>query len=209
MADFLLYWVPETANYELKVGRPLNHAASQQLRRVQSGDTLWIVTVFHGELTLLGRLVVDDITDTDEARQRLGTDDLWDADYHAIAVAETEEKLSEINLSNIQGQLRFQSVQGKDRLTVTDGRVRPQQLQTMRLLASQSAVLLQRLWEAYRGAWGGERGEIGDFRGAGFGDSEMNRKVEQAAIAVVTDKLARAGWTVTSVEHDRVGYDLC
>ncbi|MCC6899944.1 MAG: DUF3883 domain-containing protein [Polyangiaceae bacterium] len=44
--------------------------------------------------------------------------------------------------------------------------------------------------------------------GAGFGDAETNRQVELAAIAFVRVLYERNGWTVTSVERDRVGYDL-
>lgn len=45
-------------------------------------------------------------------------------------------------------------------------------------------------------------------RGGGFGSPEMNRRVEKAAIAAVRTEYERNGWTVTSVEADRLGYDL-
>lgn len=44
--------------------------------------------------------------------------------------------------------------------------------------------------------------------GAGFGDVEMNRKVERAAVAAVTRKLEDEGWEVISVEQAKLGYDL-
>ncbi len=44
--------------------------------------------------------------------------------------------------------------------------------------------------------------------GAGFGDSETNRKVERAAVAAVTKKLEDEGWAVTSVEQAKLGFDL-
>lgn len=44
--------------------------------------------------------------------------------------------------------------------------------------------------------------------GAGFGNSETNRKVEQAAISFVTNKYAEDGWTVKSVESEKRGFDL-
>jgi hypothetical protein len=47
-----------------------------------------------------------------------------------------------------------------------------------------------------------------DERGAGFGDSETSRRVEQAAIAYATAHYRRQGWTVESVEPERIGYDL-
>jgi hypothetical protein len=42
----------------------------------------------------------------------------------------------------------------------------------------------------------------------GFGSVETNRKVEKAAIEFVRSRYEQDGWTVTSVEAERVGYDL-
>lgn len=44
--------------------------------------------------------------------------------------------------------------------------------------------------------------------GAGFGDSETNRKVERAAVEAVTRKFEEEGWNVQSVEQEKLGYDL-
>ncbi len=44
--------------------------------------------------------------------------------------------------------------------------------------------------------------------GAGFGNPETNRKVEQAAISFVTKFYEEHGWSVQSVEADKCGYDL-
>jgi tetratricopeptide (TPR) repeat protein len=41
-----------------------------------------------------------------------------------------------------------------------------------------------------------------------FGNSENNRRVELAAIAFVTEFYEQEGWSVASVERDKVGYDL-
>src|SRR5665213_2211322 len=45
-------------------------------------------------------------------------------------------------------------------------------------------------------------------RGACFGDSETNRKVERAAVRAVTDWYGRRGWIVDTVEPEKCGYDL-
>lgn len=45
-------------------------------------------------------------------------------------------------------------------------------------------------------------------RGGGFGSVETNRKVERAAIDFVKREYERTGWTVISVEAEKVGYDL-
>jgi len=44
--------------------------------------------------------------------------------------------------------------------------------------------------------------------GAGFGDAKTNRLVEQAAINKVTRWLRQRGFTVSSRESERIGYDL-
>jgi hypothetical protein len=44
--------------------------------------------------------------------------------------------------------------------------------------------------------------------GAGFGNSETNRKVEQAATSFVTSEYEENGWAVESVETEKRGFDL-
>ena len=44
--------------------------------------------------------------------------------------------------------------------------------------------------------------------GAGIGNSEANRKTEQAAIETVTARYKQQGWHVESVEQAKCGYDL-
>ncbi|NJM40445.1 MAG: hypothetical protein HC853_06615 [Anaerolineae bacterium] len=44
--------------------------------------------------------------------------------------------------------------------------------------------------------------------GAGFGNAEQNKKVEQRAITLVMNLLYKNGWTVDSVELKNLGYDL-
>lgn len=146
MADFLLYWIPGTFDELLRSGRPLDHLGSNHFHRVRSGDTVMIVTVRSGSLRLVGRLCVEIIADPAEARQLLGTDDLWKADFHAIALAGTEAPLRELPLDAVASLLRFESPTGRDRLSVSDDYVSAMQLQTMRRLALESARLLRSIW---------------------------------------------------------------
>lgn len=44
--------------------------------------------------------------------------------------------------------------------------------------------------------------------GAGFGNLETNKQVEQAAILFVVDDYKKRGWSVKSVESEKCGYDL-
>jgi hypothetical protein len=45
-------------------------------------------------------------------------------------------------------------------------------------------------------------------RGGGFGDPKANKRVEAAAIAFVRAVYEQKGWTVTSMESEKLGYDL-
>jgi hypothetical protein len=149
--DFLQLWHHITADWHLRRSYVLDHAGSDQFHRVRSGDTVWTVTVYPpGELVLLGRLRVGERTDYEGARARLGTDDIWKADYHIFAKPSTEEPLREVDLMDVAGNLRFVS-EVNDRLNLRDGLVKPQQLQTMRKLTPESASMLEVKWSGNQG----------------------------------------------------------
>lgn len=148
MTDYLLYWKPETVDYELAQNVLLNHAASNQLKHVQPGDTVWIATVRSGSLKLIGHLQVGLVTDGPNAMDLLGVEDLWEADYHLIAREGATEPMREIAIDDLASSLRFISQSNRDRLLIQDGCVNPQQLQSMRKLQPETAELLLRVWQA-------------------------------------------------------------
>jgi len=51
-------------------------------------------------------------------------------------------------------------------------------------------------------------GSVSKHGGSGFGSVETNRRVETVAIEFVTRRYEEDGWTVRSVEAQKVGYDL-
>jgi hypothetical protein len=208
-ADYLFYWKPEQA--KLDWGKPLIHAASNQYGSVRPGDTVWIVTARPGgRLVLLNRLRVHEgPLSQRQAARRLGErpDDLYEAKYHILSDEADMEPVREVELADIAASLRFEST--RDRLDVSGGRIKAQQLQRMRRLTPESTALLRARW--------GSVGAIPDSAvtakpassaGAGFGDAEANREVERAAVAHVTMLLIKEGWIVTSKERDKIGYDL-
>jgi hypothetical protein len=209
MTHFLMYWRPETADHQLS-GEDLllEHSASGQYDRLDSGDTLWIVTAWPGGiLTLIGRLVVGVVTDQSTAAKLLGTNDLWTAPYHVIAAPGTSEPMREVDLTDLASELRFAST--RDRLTVIDGRVNANQLQAMRELTPESAALLESRWrEEYVIGASADAALAETHTRAGFGDPLSNAEVEQSAIRLVTSRMEADGWTVSSVESLRMGYDL-
>jgi hypothetical protein len=199
--------VDSELDYQAETLEPLRNAASQQFGRLRVGDTVWIATAPSGRLTLVGKLVVGEITDREGAAARLGVepDDLWDADHHILAADGTADLLREIDVSHVAAELRFESTTS-DRLRLEKGRVNPSQLQSLRRLTAEFADLLQSIWNDAVAAEDAEGEET--LRGAGFGSSESNRAIELAAIAAVTRLYRERDWQVESVERERVGYDL-
>ena len=146
--DLLLYWRRKTADDVLKREDTLDHLASNQLKRASAGDVIWVVTSYDGELILLGKLMVDAITDRKGAISRLGRDVWGDMEYYAIAVRGQEEPLRKLSLRDEAMKLRFVASKAtSSRLNIDHrNRVNPQELQTMRVLDKASAQLLEQAW---------------------------------------------------------------
>ncbi|HEY0379110.1 MAG TPA: DUF3883 domain-containing protein [Pyrinomonadaceae bacterium] len=207
MAQFLQYWEPAQVDYDMSVEELLLHSGSEQLYRVQAGDTVWIVTVRPpGNLFVVGRLQIGERISYEEAKRRFSSN-VWKAKYHIVAESGTEEELREVSLMDIAESLRFQSSTKRDRLTLSNGRVKAQQLQAMRRLTASSVALLQAKWYATESLATSEI-EQQIKSGAGFGNPDTNRKVERAAITFVSDWYQRNGWIIKSVESKKRGYDL-
>lgn len=88
---FTHYWSNETCDDAVErgfEGKPLKHTADNMLARASSGDVVYVVTVRNGKLFLLGRMVVEEIIDYEEACERLDYDP-WEAEFHAIASSST------------------------------------------------------------------------------------------------------------------------
>jgi hypothetical protein len=205
---FLQYWKPGQVDYELGRDDPLNHSGSDQFRRmkVQPGDTVWIVTVrLPGELATIGRIQVGEVMGRAEAVRRVGQN-VWPSRDHIIATVGTEEELREVNLMDIATRLRFQSK--NDRLSISNGRMKAQQLQTIRKLTPASAELLSSKWYSTELPSAPELEERISKSGAGYGDPAANREVERAAVSFVTKHYEDEGWIVESVELKKCGYDL-
>lgn len=158
---FLLYWREESVVAHIESDYPLDVIASNQLGRVSSGDTIWLVTISsEGELILAGRMLVDKITDYKEAARIVSESQLWDADFYALPARGEAEPLDGINLEELAFELRFNS-RIADRFDAARGKINPQQIQTMRELTIESAQLLTEIWEsANAGKWMDKNGGL-------------------------------------------------
>jgi 5-methylcytosine-specific restriction endonuclease McrA len=141
VADYLQYWVHSQNAHGLIEGEVIEHTAGNQLRKVTLNDVIWIVTLAARKLILVGPLSVGWVGDTREARRRLRTSNLWDAEYHAIARTGAAEAQRHVDITNLAPRLRF--VGAIDRLPQ---QYSGQSLQVLRTLAPESARLLRTVW---------------------------------------------------------------
>lgn len=143
---YLLYWKLKTVEYHY-YGEALDHLTSDQLKKVEAGDVVWVVTVRGGDLLLAGRLIVGAITDESEADEVFDPLDPFAARWHATAQVGTAEAMQLINLTElaVTMSLRFQSSADRLRLNRA-GRLNPMSLYHMRQLTDESAALLNYTW---------------------------------------------------------------
>ena len=91
MAYFTQQWSrPTVLAHEHEFGGHIqfDHTASNFFggAGVDAGDTIYIVSWEKGRLYLHGSLQVDKVVTQATAARLLGTDDLWEADFHVVAV---------------------------------------------------------------------------------------------------------------------------
>jgi hypothetical protein len=132
--SWLMYWRPDTDRSGV-----LNHAGSDQLGKVTSGDEVWFVTIADHELILFGHMLVNELMSQSRAEAVVGKD-IWEAKYHIVPKG-SPEPFREVSITPIALDLRF--LGGVQQLpTEYSGR----NLQTMRELSPESVEMLGRVW---------------------------------------------------------------
>jgi predicted HNH restriction endonuclease len=143
---YLLYWKLKTVEYRF-YGEPLDHIAHDQLRKVEPGDLVWIVTVRGGDLLLAGRVQVGQVIDESEADSTFDTYSLLNAQWHVTAADKTAEPMQLVNLTeqSLTLSLRFQG--SADRLRINrQGRLNTLSLYNLRRLTDDSGAVLNLAW---------------------------------------------------------------
>ncbi|SRR6266851_782671 len=134
MRSWLMYWRPDTDRSGV-----LDHAASDQLGKVASGDEVWFVTIADHELILFGHMLVGELMSQSRAEAVVGKD-IWEARYHIVPQG-SPEPFGNVPISQMAPDLRFQG--GVSQLPrVYSG----QNLQTIRQLTLESAEMVRRTW---------------------------------------------------------------
>jgi hypothetical protein len=90
MSAWIHYWTRKTTDREESrhvPGDRLEHTAGNLFRKkgVASGDDVYVVTFYEGDLRIIGSLVVDQIVLREKAEKLLGTTNLWPAIDHVTA----------------------------------------------------------------------------------------------------------------------------
>lgn len=217
MSNYLLYWKYFWSDiaFEPTAFNERWHTARESFwYKVQQGDSLWVVVSggeqFSDEWRLLQRIVVQEKFYNQNVKRKYGI--TGDA-----AISQRFEVSTQSDLTPLLQRLVF--VSGR-KLTVS-GRAIGNALQTIRPLSEADGLLLEEYARNLE-RHSSDAGFAGDVpqqfdedlspektpTGAGFGTPETNRKVERAAVAVVTDWYESEGWTVESVEAAKCGYDL-
>jgi hypothetical protein len=133
-----------------EAGQPLNHSACNQFkkRRLQHGDSVYVVSSLRGRLALVGKLVVDRIVDQATA-EKLLKEALWEARDHAIAIRGSETVMRrDLVLTRKQAsRLEFVAPDGSTGCLRfrPDGKLDQQTLRALRRLTSRSAALVD-IW---------------------------------------------------------------
>lgn len=142
MADFTTYWLPQQVRNSR--GVLLDHAADNNFRDVQAGDTVWVVTVRRGEFFIVGRIPVARVLDQVGA-ERLLKEQLWEADFHIYCPRQRAERASMVPVGEQTWKLSFIS-DTSPRLISKSGKIDAQQVRRVRCLTPASAVILNRIW---------------------------------------------------------------
>lgn len=217
MSNYLLYWKyfwDDIAEDPTALNELWHTKQDSFWYKVEPNDSLWVVVSggerFSDEWRLLQRIVV----------QEKFTNFTYDRPYAIIGDAAKSQRFevsTQTDFTPLLQQLEF--VSGKK--LIVSGRAIGNALQTIRPLSESDGLLLEE-YSRNLDRHSSDAGFTGDSTqqfdesllpvknqfGAGFGNSETNRKVERAAVDAVTDWYESEGWTVESVEAEKCGYDL-
>ena len=146
MAEYLIYWKPETVIRNQERNHCIFHTASNQYAKVNVGDRLWIVTSEAvDDLVLVGRQRIDRILSQSQANALFPGEPVWKARFHAIC-----DKPEEIIALDISAWARRLSFDGS--VEYLPKGFTGQHLQTMRRLTGEAVNELEKLWARHHEA---------------------------------------------------------
>lgn len=215
MANYLLYWKyfwDDIAKNPTDFNDNWHTKQEGFWYKVNEGDNLWVVVSggsdFPDEWRLLHKIVAQEKFDNLTGRR-------YEIKGNTVS-SQRFEVSSQSDLTTLLQKLEFESgkkiqvsgraigntIQANRPLTENDGLFLEEYAQNLER-HSTDAGFMGVLLEAENESLSSSK-----ITGAGFGDPETNRKVERAAVKVVTEWYISEGWSVQSVEAEKCGYDL-
>jgi hypothetical protein len=204
------YWRDE-AQARGDEGAPFYHTASDQFgpRGLQPGDRLYVVGLRDEQLLLIGRMDVEHVVQTREAKRILGKSHLFPRRWHAIA----RPPISPLSFERHVSEPIARAIRTADekplKIDRSIYRIPNQALTTGRFLNRESAAALDSLIDGERV----ESEEVRDVETQARGrmglhlSTEQRDAVEKHAVVAAEEHFASEGWVVDDVGQLRP-YDL-
>jgi hypothetical protein len=224
---FMHFWSDEHCEAQYRAGfsgMKISHSAGEGFLQagVRPGDIVYVISVYDGQIMLIGGIPVESIgTSRSEMLLLLG-DDIEEAAEYVLPVAglATEQYFTRQLMMEEAGDLRFRTPDGGSKpLRFAGGdEVDEESLRGVHEITPESASLLDRvLSQPYEELRIGhdaedEEEEIDNSDLAAisrsFADEDLNRRVQAAAMEFVVSTFEEKGWTVLHVDDPEEGYDL-
>ncbi|MEO0562693.1 MAG: HNH endonuclease [Chloroflexota bacterium] len=205
---YTLYWKLKAVEYRF-YGEALDHLSHDQLRKVEPGDVVWVVTARGGDLFLVGRVAVGEVLDEAEADPVFDPYQMGNARWHVHTADGAAEPMQLVNLTalSVTMSLRFES--SADRLRIDHrGRLNTISLYNVRQLTADSGSLLSYAWyTAKDGVDGVEQVDTEDDNYLIYAEgkaSVQRRVVRQRSTGLVNAAKARF-----AEEHGELRCEIC
>lgn len=175
----LLYRSPDQAAADLE-GQPegWRHTAGAQLKRVATGDVVWVVSFVARRPILLARIPADHVVDSTEAKRMLGDDRLPTGKWHVVADAGHAQPPSLVEFADLVPDLPLEGPALRLPPDVNDNNLR-----TLCTLTPEGARLIETRW-AERDHW-----------------QAGSRAAAEAVVARILPDAARRRWLLGWFAH--------
>ncbi len=224
---FMHFWSDELCDLHYRSGlsgAPLEFTAGEGFLQagVQPGDIIYIISVYDGQVMLIGRITVGQIVTSYSEAVTLIAPDVEEAPEYVLPAEglATAQYFTRQLMMEEAGDLRFLTAEGstKPLKFAGDEEVDEHALVGVREIAPASAVILDQVLsqpfhdQHPEAESDEEEDEIDDMDltaiARSFGDETLNRRVRNAAVEFVVGAFEEKGWTVMPVDDPEEGYDL-
>ncbi|MFZ1731277.1 MAG: hypothetical protein WBQ23_09615 [Bacteroidota bacterium] len=225
---FMHFWSDELCDMHYSEGfsgTMLEFTAGEGFSRaeLQPGDILYIISVYDGQLMLIGKMTVGRILTSYSEAVSLIAPEVEEAPEYVLCAEglASEQYFTRQLMMEEAGDLRFLTIDGSTKpLKFADGEeVDEHALEGVHEITPASAMILdQVLSQPFHDQLpdleedADEEDEIDDEDLAAiarsFADEETNRRVQDAATDFVVGAFEEKGWTIIPMDDPEEGYDL-